>query len=191
VRQIKGGLSKEHVEGSTHPDLARIRLGEQEVPMIFSNGYWNSLCTSDELLMGQEWRSLRGLLVEFKELALEHDIIPIVLFIPTKLQVYGEFFSVQSGENFMRRIDKQLLFQDNSVEAMRKLTLELNIRLIDLTPGFRRLAEGGELLPKTCVKLVEFILMVEVAECDLAHIQMYLDRDCSLSISKLVGYLFL
>ena len=109
-------------------------------------GYWSARATAEEFSRSQEWQSLRILLEDFKKLASEHDITPILLFIPHKAGVYGELASDRSGDELTRRIGEQLRFQDNSAEALRKLASDLHLRLIDLTPSFRRCAKDGDLL---------------------------------------------
>jgi hypothetical protein len=108
--------------------------------------YWNQLLSVQQLLSSEEWQILRSLLAEFRRLSLANGIIPVIVFIPTKIQVYGGYFTLESGQNFLAKIESQLSFETNSVKALTTLTQELNLQLVNLMPHFKRLASEGKLL---------------------------------------------
>jgi hypothetical protein len=128
----------------THPDVGIIRLGGKDVPMLF--GYWNAPISADDILSSEEGKTLRKLLDEFNLGSVQHRITPIVVYIPTKLEVYGEHFTQRSGGRFLSKIDTQLKFQRNKMEAVETLSHESGVRLINLLPYFKELADRGKLL---------------------------------------------
>ena len=127
-----------------HPNLGLIKLKNIYAKMVFD--YWNVPESSEQLVSSKEWQILGSLLKEFKNLCHKNGIIPIIVYIPTQIEVYGEYYSTKSGSHFLERIKEQLVFQNNSSDAMEKLTKDINIKLINLLPHFRKLAGEGELL---------------------------------------------
>jgi hypothetical protein len=127
-----------------HPDLGMFQLNDNVVPMIVN--YWNTHATSEQLLDSDEWKTLRAVMAEFKALALENAIEPIIVFIPTKVEVYGSFFSEQSGHRFLLKIHDQLQFETNSAEALEAVAREHEIKMVNLLPHFKELARQGQVL---------------------------------------------
>jgi hypothetical protein len=126
------------------PNLGIANIGGQQVPMGF--GHWNPTGTPDELLNRNEWVTLRMLIANFKGVCYQHEILPVVVYIPHKTEVYAEMISDQSGRNVRNRLANQLASMDNSVTAFRRITAELSIDLLDLTATFREAAGKGTLL---------------------------------------------
>ena len=125
-----------------HPKLALIQLNARIVSMTFA--YWNRDVTADVLLRTEEWKTLVNVLTEFQALAIKNDMKPIVLFIPTKVEVYGSLVSDRSGEQVLRQINKQLQFETNSLEALQTVAKDVRIELVDLLPYFKKLAKEGK-----------------------------------------------
>lgn len=125
-------------------NLGVFQLGKQRV--VMKTDYWNQTETTQRLLSSEPWEDLRSLLTEFHHLSIENGITPIVVYIPTKIQVYGRFFTGEGGPEVLAKIKGQLLFETNSAQAFRILAQQLDIGLIDLLPGFQRLAAEGKLL---------------------------------------------
>jgi hypothetical protein len=128
----------------TPPDLGLIRIGDQVTPMRF--GYWNSLKTTDELLETEEWKAIGKFLNEYERLAAQYDIEPLVVFLPTKIEVYGSQYLETSGKQFLEKIKTQLEFENNSHEAFLRLVKATKLRFVDLLPEFRAKARAGQLL---------------------------------------------
>jgi hypothetical protein len=84
---------------NVHPDnLGIVRLDGQKVPMLF--GYWNPTEMPEKLIATPEWISLRNLLAEFKDICCKHEITPVVVYIPRKMEVYVELIEYpKGGEN--------------------------------------------------------------------------------------------
>jgi hypothetical protein len=127
-----------------HPDLGFIDLNGQLVPMRFN--YWNRSMPTEELLRTEEWKAIGQLLKDYQRIAAQHGIVPVVVFIPNKVEVYGSQYSEHSGANFLRQIETQLQFENNSHDAFVTLIDEIKLPFVDLLPAFRSLAKKGEIL---------------------------------------------
>ena len=130
-------------EGS-HPDLGIVNLGAQPVLMRFN--YWNSLRPTEELLRGEEWKAIGQFLKDYERLAAQHGIQPIIVFVPTKIEVYGSQHLEKSNKQFLEKIKTQLEYENNSHDAFLHLIKDTNLRLVDLLPEFREQAKSGKLL---------------------------------------------
>ena len=129
---------------AVHPDVGMIQLGGNLVPMYFN--YWNQHATSTQMLEREEWKHIRTVIGQFKALAEQHMIIPIIVFIPTKLEVYGSLFDHQSGSRFLSRIHEQLQFDMNTSDALEAVSQEQSVQMVNLMPAFRALARQGKVL---------------------------------------------
>jgi hypothetical protein len=142
--QPPGPIADLAVGKGTDPDVGLIRLNAHLVPMYFI--YWNQPATSTQLLERPEWKSIRAVISEFKALARQENMLPIIVFIPTKAEVYGTRFDQGSGSRFLARIQEQLRFERNTSEALVAICEEEQVRLVNLLPTFQVLAGEGELL---------------------------------------------
>ncbi len=127
------------------PDyIGGIRVGGETVLMRFS--YWNTKMDADELIKEREWVSLDAILERFNESALSNGSTPIAIYIPTKLQVYGEKYEADaSGIGFVNRISDQLKYERNSLNAFSRLVNKHGILFVDLYHPFKRELEEGRL----------------------------------------------
>src|SRR4030095_17265379 len=85
--------------GEIHPKLGLVRVGAQVVPMAF--GEWNPQGSAAQLLATAGWQALHALLTEFHHLCRAEGILPILLYIPSKSQVYAEHAKAHSGQRFL------------------------------------------------------------------------------------------
>jgi len=108
--------------------------------------YWNQPLTTKQLLESQEWQAIGQVLKDFQRLAAEQGTVPVVLFIPKKVEVYGSLHSRQSGHNFLQHISEHMRFENNSHDAFLVLAEQVGIRVIDLLPAFKLSAEEGKVL---------------------------------------------
>jgi acetyltransferase AlgX (SGNH hydrolase-like protein) len=127
-----------------HPDLGLVTLRDRLLPMQFR--YWNQPLTTEQLLESEEWQAVGQVLKDFQLLAAEHGTVPVTLFIPKKVEVYGAFYSPRSGHNFLQRIREHMRFENNSHDAFLAIAEQAGIRAVDLLPGFRTLAREGTVL---------------------------------------------
>jgi hypothetical protein len=130
--------------GEIHPDLGVIQVGGQAVPMVF--GYWNPDGSAEQLLATTEWQALHALLTEFHDLCRASGILPVLLYIPTKSQVYGEYATARSGRRFVQAAARQHLIRTNMVAALTTLAQQVELPLINLLPVFEQHAAAGRLL---------------------------------------------
>jgi hypothetical protein len=121
-----------------------ISLGGKEIAMKF--GYWSPPDGTADLLEKDEWKELAVVLREFQQVALELKMTPVVLYIPTKIKVYGSLYTPRSGQRFLEKISRQLEVESSSAETLLAITSELNLRTVNLLPYFKRLAAEGKLL---------------------------------------------
>jgi hypothetical protein len=127
-----------------HPDLGIIRVGSQSVPMIFA--YWNPQGSGEQLLATEAWQALHARLTEFRDLSRARGILPVLLYLPTKSQVYAEYALPHSGRRFLQAMASQQPIRTNMVEALTTLAAGVELPLINLLPYFEQQAEAGRLL---------------------------------------------
>jgi hypothetical protein len=130
--------------GEIHSDLGIIRVGAQLVPMVF--GDWNPEGSAEQLLATAEWQALHALLTEFHHLCRAEGILPVLLYIPSKSQVYAEHATAHSGQRFLQAAARQRPIRTNMVAALTTLAQRVELPLINLLPAFAQHAEAGRLL---------------------------------------------
>jgi hypothetical protein len=133
-----------HDEGRIHPDLGVFRLGSQMIPMRIA--YWPQQLSARGLPRTRSWKTLRGLLSEFRAESVRHDVTPVLVFLPTKFQIYAELASSCSGARFLEELAARGDFRSSSHDAFSRLAEDLELPLIDLAPEFEKRAARGELL---------------------------------------------
>ena len=136
---IVGGASE-----ASPLDLVTIKVGDSIIQTVFS--YKNETRTPNELLQLKEWRILKELLGEFKAIATEHHIVPIVLFFPTKTHIYAEYSTSDSSTNWLTIREQQIAAKNNTESAVRALCREIGVELVSLSPVFERAARRGQFL---------------------------------------------
>jgi len=144
IKSLTRRRRSEPLGSEPHPDVGIVQLRGQRIAMRF--GYWNAPLSKSELLASGEWIQLRAIIAQFGRLCRANRIVPIVVFLPTKIQVYGSYVTDASGLRVRSQINRQRAVASNSLEAMREVAQHLNIPLIEVLPQFRRLAEEGRLL---------------------------------------------
>src|SRR4029434_9469718 len=142
VRQPRLGAPE--APGEIHPNLGVIRVGAQLVPMVF--GDWNPEGSAEQLLATAEWQALHVLLTEFHHLCRASGILPVLLYIPSKSQVYAEHATAHSGQRFLQAATRQRLIRTNMVDALTTLAQPVELPLINLLPSFEQHAAAGRLL---------------------------------------------
>jgi PAS domain S-box-containing protein len=112
--------------------------------MVFLDKH--STRSPDELLRSREWRLLETILVNFQNLSKQHDIVPLLLYIPGATEIYSRYSTRDSGANWLKVRDALVATSGNNEEAIRKLAAKLGIALIDIRPAFEQAAQEGKLL---------------------------------------------
>lgn len=130
--------------GAIHPQLGLIQLGAQTVPMVF--GEWNPEGSVEQLLATAEWQALQALLTEFHDRCRAAGILPVLLYIPSKSQVYADYVTTQSGRQVWQAAVRQHPIRTNIVAALTTLAQRVELPLINLLPVFAQHAAAGQLL---------------------------------------------
>jgi hypothetical protein len=128
------------------PDLGIFQIGNEKVALKLDDDQWNSPGTPEELLSTEPWIDLKSILDEFRRLTVENAITPIVVYLPTTIQVYGEYFTGEGGRGVIGNIQTQLRNASNSADALGILTGQLKIQYVNLLPVFQCAASQGKLL---------------------------------------------
>jgi hypothetical protein len=132
-------------EGSEiHPGLGVIRIGKMELKMKITG--WDQEGSPEQLLASREWQTLRSLLAAYQQLCRENGIQPILVYIPSKIEVYADYATADSGQELKRKLEKHYPYRKNASEAITILSKELSLSLVNLLPYFKHLTEQGELL---------------------------------------------
>jgi hypothetical protein len=147
IAQTAQGTYSKLFEGDKaklHPDVAVLDLGgHAHKKVLFGRSRAKSI---EALEVSKEWVELRRILDEFKRLCIQHQITPLILFIPTDTHVYAEYSTLESGQNWLKIRDEQIAQKENIEQAMIKLSGDLNLTLLSLCPVFEATAREGKLL---------------------------------------------
>jgi hypothetical protein len=140
-----------HVEsganGNINPYLGIIRSGKNVKTKLTFNFRYVDLPLSVEMLEAdREWKILKDVLIEFKKLCHENRIRPVLVFIPSKIQIYKDYLTAESGKQVQQLKHQQNRYHLNSEKAFLSLSRELNLDVINLVPHFQQLARQGKLL---------------------------------------------
>ena len=140
-------LGFQRIVGSelVHPDVALLRLPNNVTETIFfADRHWAR--STDDLLRSPEWRALEKVLVAFKQISEENQIVPLMVYIPVATEIYAEYSTLESGANWLGLRESYIATSSSNEEAARKLAANVGIELISLLPAFKRAARQGELV---------------------------------------------
>jgi hypothetical protein len=146
VELVLNRFAQSHGYGEAiHPDVAFLDLGSgrQYKALLY---HLNDPQAPDEILQTQEWRELRKILLNFKDISLKNHIMPIIVYFPTAAHIYASYSTNQSGRNWRAIRDEQIAARSNMENAMERLSQQLHIDLISISPTFDRAAKEGKLL---------------------------------------------
>jgi hypothetical protein len=133
--------------GNINPYLGMIRSENNVKTRLTFNFRYADLPLSVEMLEAdREWKILKDVLIEFKRLCQENRIRPVLVFIPSKIQIYKDYLTAESGKQIQRLKHHQNRYNLNSEKAFLSLSRELNLEVIDLVPHFQLLAHQEKLL---------------------------------------------
>jgi hypothetical protein len=128
------------------PDLGVFRVSGKDVRMKFDSDYWNPAESPEQLLASQPWHELDSLLAEFHQLSAANGITPVVVYIPTSMQVYGRQFTGEGGSFVQEKMKTQVQFESNEADALATLAARNELRYVNLLPVFQCLASQGKVL---------------------------------------------
>jgi hypothetical protein len=86
---LQMGFSKIVGSEGVHPDVAVLKLpNASREKMVFLD--MHTAKSPDELLRSGQWRALRKILDEFRQLSDENQIVPLLLYIPGATEIYSQ-----------------------------------------------------------------------------------------------------
>jgi len=133
------------IRGYIHPDVAVLNVGNKNYKMLLDFKIKKAQST-DELLKTNGLRQLREILRDFKAISEQYSINPIILYIPTQAHIYAEYSTPQSGSRWKKLRPERIHVKKNVENAIVKLSQELNLELINLSPAFEQAAKDGKVL---------------------------------------------
>jgi PAS domain S-box-containing protein len=128
-----------------HPDIAVLRLPRGVTKKILFIDHHTARSTED-LIRSPEWRAMEKILADFKQLCEQHQIIPLILYIPAASEVYAEYSTLDSGANWLSVRESQIASSGNYEQAARTLARKIGIELISLLPAYKDAARQGKLV---------------------------------------------
>jgi hypothetical protein len=131
--------------GFIHPDLAMVNIGNKRYPMVLAFKVKNQKSV-DELWESDQIKELRDILSDFKALAEQHHIIPIVVYFPAITHIYASYSTPDSGTRWNSLREKQLSVNDHIETVVVRLTTALDVAFINLTPVFADATQAGHVL---------------------------------------------
>ena len=130
---------------SIHPALAVISLPNgARKKMLFVNEH--AAKSTEQLLSSPEWEAMARFLVDFKDLCEQHEITPVVVYIPSASEVYAQYSTLDSGSNWLAVRKSEIETRDNNEKAARILARKVGVQMISLLPSFRDAAHEGKLV---------------------------------------------
>jgi hypothetical protein len=127
-----------------HPDVAMLELNGQSYPKVFTDKL--PATTSAQMLASEEFRAMRTLLTQFNEICRSHDIVPLVLYIPTAVQIYAGYSTDQSGSQWRDIRGQQIAARRNTEAAVRLTVEQAGLKFVSLSPVFAKAAAEGRML---------------------------------------------
>jgi len=128
-----------------HPDLASLRLpGNPTQRLIFPSHHTG--LASDDLLNTPAWRQFEQVLIDFKNISDQNQVVPVLAYIPFATETYSEYTTLESGGNWLARRDKEIATSGNDEKAVQALAERVGIELISFLPAFKDAARQGKLV---------------------------------------------
>jgi len=131
--------------GYSHPDVATVKLPDADAYKVLIVDKAPATSVEDMLLM-DDWKELARVLREFRNISTAHAIKPVILYIPMASSIYAEYTTEESGTNWLKVRDQQVLSAKNSETAVRFLSESLKIDVVNLGDAFRQAARNGKML---------------------------------------------
>jgi hypothetical protein len=124
---------------------SEVNLADKSIKTVFC--YQNDLRPASVLLKAPEYIILSDVLRAFKKICVGNNIVPLLVFIPTRTHVYAPYSSaVRGGPYWLKVREKQIAARQNIEDAITALCRDNGIRMISLTPKFESLAKEGKFL---------------------------------------------
>lgn len=127
-----------------HPDIAIVKLGSRSERKLFIDKL--PAASPAELLSRDEFGAIGGLLKEFREICRSHGIAPLIVYIPTAAHVYAEYSTPESGSQWLRIRERQIVARKNLEQAFETAVAAAGLPFVSLAPVFERAAAHGRML---------------------------------------------
>jgi len=128
-----------------HPDVAVLRLpGNVIERKVFLTRHTER--TTEEILDSPAWGLFEAILIDFRRICEENDIVPVLAYIPWGTEVYAEYSTSESGSHWLALRDSQVATSGNEEESARVLAARVEIELISFLPAFRDAAREGKFI---------------------------------------------
>lgn len=128
-----------------HPDLVILRLpGNQPQPMIFPAHHTG--LASEDLLNLPAWRQFEQVLIDFKNISNQNQVVPVLAYIPFVTEAYSEYTTLEGGGNWLAMRDKWIATSGNDEKAVQALAERVGIEMISFLPAFKDAARQGKLV---------------------------------------------
>jgi hypothetical protein len=124
--------------------LAMVKLQDVTFPMVFIDR--EDTRSPAEIESSGNWRRLTDLVAQFKAVSLQHDIRPVILFIPTAAHIYAEYSTPESGPEWLKVRGEQIAAKMNLETSVARLSRDLGVPFISLSPPFEAAAREGKAL---------------------------------------------
>lgn len=128
----------------THPDIAVLNLQERPYPKLFIDKLPETAV--EQMFATAEFDALRHFFNEFREVCKSNGITPLILYIPTALQIYAPYTTQSSGSHWLQVRDRQIAVRRNTETAIKAVAAKSGLDLISLTPVFERAAADGKMV---------------------------------------------
>jgi acetyltransferase AlgX (SGNH hydrolase-like protein) len=128
-----------------HPDLAILKLpGNPPQPMIFPSHHTG--LASEDFLNLSAWRQFEQVLIDFKNISAQNEVVPVLAYIPFATEAYSEYTTLESGENWLAKREKGIATSGNDEKAVQALAERVGIEMISFLPAFKDAARQGKLV---------------------------------------------
>ena len=124
-------------------------MGEAIHIKLGDSSFWDTFIyepdtrSIEALTLDPAWLTLAKILDELKIEALKTNTSVVVLYIPSKLEIYAPYCSEKSGTRF-KAIREKLLTGSATAEALlKKLTIERDLFYVSTTPVLNKVMEQG------------------------------------------------
>jgi hypothetical protein len=128
----------------THPDIAHLDLQGNAYRKLFIDQL--PAATPEELLASEEFAALKKVFGEFRDLSRANGIMPMVLYIPTAVQIYAPYSTKASGVNWLKEVKTQIAVRRNTEAAVSALARGAGVDFFSLTPVFGGAAAQGKMV---------------------------------------------
>jgi hypothetical protein len=127
-----------------HPDVAILNLGGKLYTKLFIDKLPET--TTEQMLATDELRAIQSAFDDFREICQANRIAPVILYVPTALQIYEPYTATGSGSQWLAVRERQIAARRNIEKGIKFLAERSRVDFISLTPEFERAASRGKMI---------------------------------------------